>query len=68
MRLTIQPTCPVCDGALAHLGDAEGSPYLQRTFLDELDPTAGNYSAEDITCSLDCTPIEAMLAPVEDTP
>ena len=27
-------------------------------YLDELDPDRGDYAAEDITCSLDCVPVE----------
>ena len=30
-------------------------------YLDELDPDRGDYASEDITCSLDCLPVEAML-------
>lgn len=38
-----------------------GASCLGDVFLDELDPTVGNYAAEDITCSLDCLPAESAL-------
>ena len=38
-----------------------GHSCIRGVFLDELKPTAGNYAAEDITCSLDCTPAEQLL-------
>ena len=41
-----------------------GHSCIRGTFLDELDPDAGNYAAEDITCSLDCTPAEQLLPEV----
>ena len=37
-----------------------GHSCLGDVFLDELDPAAGNYAAEEIACSLDCVPVEAL--------
>jgi 3'-phosphoadenosine 5'-phosphosulfate sulfotransferase (PAPS reductase)/FAD synthetase len=39
-----------------------GASCINGVFLDELDPTAGNYAAEDISCSLDCVTPEQQLA------
>lgn len=38
-----------------------GASCINGTYLDELDPTAGNYAAEDMSCSLDCLPAEELL-------
>lgn len=35
-----------------------GATCISGIPLDDLDPDAGDYAAEDITCSLDCLPVE----------
>jgi 3'-phosphoadenosine 5'-phosphosulfate sulfotransferase (PAPS reductase)/FAD synthetase len=45
-----------------------GASCLGDVFLDELDPTAGNYAAEDITCSLDCLPAEQLIGESDGRP